>query len=90
MLQNGTKAAFSEAGPKGGAMRPQNISATESTEHKKINETARTEWERLSHADLDKITGRFLGFRPTAEAIDAIAKAIATISSATELEILGV
>ncbi len=71
-------------------MRPQNINASESTEHKNINETARTEWGRPTHADLDKITGKFFGFHPTTEAIDAIAKTIATISSATELEILGV
>jgi len=71
-------------------MRPQNINASESTEQKNINETARTEWGRLSHTDSDKNTGKFFGFHPTTEAIDAIAKAIATISSATELEILGV
>ena len=71
-------------------MRPQNINASESTEQKNINETTRTEWGQLSHADPDKNTGKFFGFHPTTEAIDAIAKAIATISSATELEILGV
>jgi len=74
----------------GGVMRPENINASDRTEHKNINEAARTERERLSHADLDTITGRFFGFHPTTEAIDAIAKAVATISSATELEILGV
>jgi hypothetical protein len=76
--------------PKGGAMRPKNINASDGTEQKNINETARTEWGRPSHADLDKITGRFFGFHPTTEAMNAVAKAIATISSATELEILGV
>lgn len=55
-----------------------------------INETANREWQRLSDADLERTTGGFFAFHATTEAIDAVAQVIATISSATELEILGV
>jgi len=69
-------------------MRTTNINASESAEQK--NETAYREWERLSDADLGKTRGGFFATHATTEAIDAVAKAIATICSATELEILGV
>ena len=71
-------------------MRSKNINARESAEHKSINETAYREWELLSDADLGRTRGGFFAIQATTEAIDAVAKSIATICSATELEILGV
>ena len=71
-------------------MRTKNINASESADHKNINETAYTQWERLSDADLGKTRGGFFAVHARTEAIDAVAKAIASICSATELGILGV
>jgi len=71
-------------------MRTENINASESAEHKNINETAYREWEPLSDPDLGKTRGGFFAIHATTEAIDAVAKSIATICSATELEILGI
>ena len=71
-------------------MGTKNINASESAKQKNINETAYREWERRSDADLGKTRGGFFATQATTEAIDAVAKAIATICSATELEILGV
>jgi len=69
-------------------MRTKNINPSESADQK--NETAYRERERLSDADLGKTRGGFFAIHATTEAIDAVAKAIATICSATELEILGI
>ena len=71
-------------------MRIENINASESAEYTDINETAHSESERLSNAELRKTRGGFFATHATTEGIDAVAKAIATICSATELEILGV
>ena len=71
-------------------MRTENINASESAEHKNISETGYREWELLSDADLGKARGGFFAIHATTEAIDAVAKSIATICSATELEILGI
>ena len=70
-------------------MGTKNINASESAEHKNINETAYRDWKLLSDADLGKTKGGFFTIHATTEAI-AVAKAISTISSTTELEILGV
>jgi hypothetical protein len=69
------------------AMKSKNINVSDSAEQ--ANETAYRERERLSGADLGKTRGGFFAIHATTEAIDAVAKAIATICSATELEILG-
>jgi len=71
-------------------METKNINSSESAEHKNINETTSREWERLSDADLGRTRGGFFAIHATTEAIDVVAKSIATICSATELEILGV